>query len=84
MNTTDARVLAILAPGGQLTLDQIAKDAGISVRRVKRSVQSLTRTGMVWDNVGMHRDACSITPGGACFAATRRGRAVLDAPPAAS
>lgn len=80
MIVTEAKVLSTLAPGGQLTADQIARAAGISVRRAKRTATSLARRGLAFGRVGSHRDAWCLAPAGAVYVATRRGQSVLDLP----
>ncbi|WP_067566406.1 helix-turn-helix domain-containing protein [Nocardia acidivorans] len=80
MNQNEARVLRALAPGGQLTADQIARSEGIHSRAADRAIRSLLKTGMVVACVGIQRDSWAITPLGASFAETRHGRAVLDVP----
>lgn len=80
MTKTEARVMRALAPGGHLTIDQIARHAEISVRRARTTAQALSRRGFAASGTGLHRDAWTLSPIGARFAASHHGRAVLDVP----
>lgn len=79
MTTTEARVLSALAPGGQLTADQIARHVDISVRRATKAVQSLAARGFIMSG-GIQRGTWHLTQAGAKFTSTNRGRATLEVP----
>jgi predicted ArsR family transcriptional regulator len=81
---TETRVLSVLAPGGQLTTDQIARDADISKAQARSGVLALHKRGFATDRAGMRRDAWTLTSSGARYVGSPRGRAVLDLPAAAS
>ncbi|WP_306365419.1 hypothetical protein [Nocardia sp. CC227C] len=80
MNTTEARVLATLAPGGQLTAAQIADSADITARAADRAIKALAKTGLIMTGTGLRRDAWTLSRRGRAFADTSRGRALLDVP----
>ncbi|MEU6586411.1 hypothetical protein [Nocardia sp. NPDC046763] len=80
MTETEARVLATLVPGSQLTIDQIARNAEISVRSAETGARSLAKKGFAVGNTGLHRNAWTLTSAGARYVASRRGRTVLDVP----
>ncbi|MBF6178291.1 hypothetical protein [Nocardia otitidiscaviarum] len=80
MNITEAKVLATLTPGGHLTAAQIATGAGISSRLADHALEHLTDIGMVGTPAGYRRGIWAITARGRAFAATPRGRGLLDVP----
>ncbi|MFD7841843.1 hypothetical protein ACFV4K_02735 [Nocardia sp. NPDC059764] len=80
MNTTEVRVMRALASGGQLTVDQIACAAGISVRSAQTGMRSLAAKGFTVGTKGMRGNAWTLTSTGSRFAIGRRGRALLDIP----
>jgi hypothetical protein len=59
-STIETDVLAILAVGGQLTADTIARNLNVPPRRVARALHSLRRNGDVFRN---RRAAWQITAG---------------------
>ncbi|MEU1205116.1 hypothetical protein [Nocardia sp. NPDC005825] len=80
MNTTEARVMRVLAAGGPLTMDQIARSAGISVRSAQTGIRSLAAKGFTVGTMGKRGNAWMLTSTGSRFAIGRRGRALLDTP----
>lgn len=82
MSFTDheARVLEALAPGGQLTFEQIADLAEISVRSVRKALNLLAGKGLTASGRGLSREAWNLTSKGEKLAASPHGRAILDVP----
>ncbi|WP_029925531.1 MarR family transcriptional regulator [Nocardia otitidiscaviarum] len=80
MNTTEARVLATLAPGGQLSAAQIADSADITTRAARRAIDRLARLGLIVTGVGIWRDAWTLTRRGRAYIETPIGRAYIDVP----
>ncbi|GAB2531760.1 hypothetical protein [Nocardia heshunensis] len=75
---TEARILRVLAPGGELTVEQIARDARISVRSVRTNAKALKRRGFAVGGIGPRRNVWMLTHSGIRYTTTQRGRAVLD------
>ncbi|MEU0538543.1 MarR family transcriptional regulator [Nocardia sp. NPDC005978] len=84
MTTIEARVLSALAPGGHLTVDQIARHTDLSADRVRKGAQALRGRGLATSNPGLHGDAWALTARGKLYVDTPTGRAVLDFPSIAS
>lgn len=80
MNTTEARVLAALAPGGQLTAAQITDSADISSRAADRAIKTLAKNGLIMTGTGLRRDAWTLSRRGRAYIDTPIGRARIDVP----
>ncbi|WP_306357972.1 MULTISPECIES: hypothetical protein [unclassified Nocardia] len=80
MNMTEARVLAALAPGGQLTADRIADSADITLRAANRAIDRLAYLGLIVTGVGLWCDTWTLSRRGRAYIATSTGRALLDVP----
>lgn len=78
LTLTEARILRALARGGQLTVEQIACSADISIRRVRANARALERRGFAIGGFGPQRNGWMLSPGGTRYTTSRRGRAVLD------
>ncbi|PKV79345.1 hypothetical protein [Nocardia fluminea] len=50
LTTVERSVLEILAPGGLLTLDALARRTGRQVREVRRATNSLRAKNLAWAN----------------------------------
>ncbi|MCP9623270.1 hypothetical protein FOH10_03235 [Nocardia otitidiscaviarum] len=80
MNTTEARVLAALAPGGHLTADRIADSADIPTRAARRAIDRLAYLGLIVTGVGIWRETWMLSRRGRAYIETPIGRAHLDVP----
>ncbi|MFD4438967.1 hypothetical protein ACFWPK_04215 [Nocardia sp. NPDC058519] len=80
INTSEARVLAVLAPGGMLTADQIARNANLARRRAAQAAGRMSMLGLIGCRPTNHGDVWEMTPRGRGWAATSIGRATLDVP----
>lgn len=72
----EAGVLAVLHPGGQLTVNQIADQTGRAPRSVRSAVNRLRTAGYLTPAPG--RDAWQLSPTGVAFLKTATGRTVLE------
>ncbi len=80
INPTEARVLAVLAPGGMLTAEQLARTANLARRRAEQAAGRMSMLGLIGCRPTSRGDVWEMTPRGRGWAATSIGRATLDVP----
>jgi hypothetical protein len=80
INPTEARVLAVLAPGGMLTADQIARSAKVARRRAHQAAGRMSMLGLIGCRSTANGDVWEMTPRGRGWAATSIGKATLEVP----
>lgn len=80
INPTEARVLAVLAPGGMLTVDQLARNTHLARRRVETAAARMSLLGLITRHRTDRGDVWEMTRRGRGWAATSIGRATLEVP----
>ncbi|WP_330232007.1 MarR family transcriptional regulator [Nocardia sp. NBC_00508] len=79
LNESQAAVLAVLAPGGMLTVAQLARDCELTQYRARAAVSALCSRGLVVGGRGRRNARYEITARGRSVLATR-GRAFFPRP----
>lgn len=80
ISTHEARVLAVLAPGGMLTDAQLARDAKLTARQTAEAAARMSLRGLIGRRPARHGEVWEMTPRGRGWAATSIGRATIDVP----
>ena len=80
ISPTEARVLAVLAPGGTLTAEQLARTANLRRHRAEEAAGRMSMLGLVGCRQTPRGDVWELTKRGRGWAATSIGRATLDVP----
>ena len=80
INPTEARVLAVLAPGGTLSARELARDANLAQREAVEAAARMSLLGLVDCRPTNDGDLWEMSQRGRGWAATSIGRATMEVP----